>query len=206
VIAHAEHYYRTMIGGGPESWNIRDRHMTETLSRLVRLHGPEAKAIVWAHNTHVGDARFTDMAGAGMVNIGQLVRDAQADDGVVLVGFGSYAGHVIAGREWEGPMERMPLPDARPETWEDVFHRAGERDALFLPPREVTGEMLRWRGHRAVGAVYHPEAEAGNYVPTMLPRRYDAFLYLDATKALHPLPDVDAHAEPDLPETFPTGA
>jgi erythromycin esterase len=206
VIRNAEHYYRTMIGGGPDSWNIRDRHMTETLDRLMQHHGPGAKALVWEHNTHVGDARFTDMARAGMVNVGQLVRETHAAQGVVLVGFGSYRGRVVAGREWEAPMERMPLPRARPGTWEDVLHRAGGGDMLLLmSDEEGTAELRQWRGHRAVGVVYHPESEAGNYVPTVLPRRYDAFLYLDATEALHPLHEVRARREGEVPETFPTG-
>ena len=113
VVQNAEAYYRAMVRGGPESWNIRDRHMTETLERLMRHQGPGAKAIVWEHNTHIGDARFTDMADDGMVNVGQLVRERHANDGVVLVGFGSHRGTVIAGREWEAPMEEMPVPPAR---------------------------------------------------------------------------------------------
>src|SRR5437588_1744761 len=110
VVKNAEYYYRTMVQGGPESWNIRDRHMTETLERLMRHHGPQSRAIIWAHNTHIGDARFSDMADDGMVNIGQLVREGHADEGVMLVGFGSYQGSVIAGQEWEAPMEQMAVP------------------------------------------------------------------------------------------------
>src|SRR5204863_9633735 len=126
VVKNAEHYYRTMVHGGPESWNIRDRHMTETLERLIRLHGPQAKAIVWEHNTHIGDARFTDMADDGMVNVGQLVREQHGGEGVVLVGFGSYQGSVIAGRHWEAPMQRMRVPPAQEDSWENVLHQAGE--------------------------------------------------------------------------------
>src|SRR5207248_5911101 len=107
VLKNAESYYRAMLRGGPESWNIRDRHMGETLDRLLRQHGPAAKAIVWAHNTHIGDARFTDMAGEGMVNVGQLAREQYGEEDVALVGLGSYRGSVIAGRRWEAPMERM---------------------------------------------------------------------------------------------------
>jgi erythromycin esterase-like protein len=206
VVRNAEHYYRTMIQGGPESWNIRDRHMTETLERLMRHHGAGAKAIVWEHNTHIGDARFTDMAQAAMVNVGQLVRVRHAADGVVLVGFGSYQGSVIASREWEAPMQRMPLPPAREGSWEDVLHQAAADDTLLLlGPAEATRELLQRRGHRAVGVVYHPESERGNYVPTVLPRRYDAFVYLDRTGALHPLHEVRAREEGEVPATFPTG-
>jgi erythromycin esterase-like protein len=203
VVKNAEEYYRAMVRGGPDSWNIRDRHMNETLERLMRLHGPAAKAIVWEHNTHIGDARHTDMADDGMVNIGQLVREAHAPADVVLVGFGSYRGSVIAGKEWDAPMERMDVPPGREGSWERVLHEAGAGDKLFVFA-DPTREMLRVRGHRAIGVVYHPEYEHfGNYVPTVLPRRYDAFLFLDETRALHPL-----HMPADLrkvPETYPSG-
>jgi erythromycin esterase len=206
VLKHAEAYYRAMVRGGPGSWNIRDRHMAETLERLTHHHGPGAKAIVWEHNTHIGDARFTDMADEGMVNLGQLARERHADEGVVLVGFGSYKGTVIAGREWEAPMERMRVPPAREGSWEQVLHEIGPEDRLLLlAGADHTREMVLPRGHRAIGVVYHPEYEyLGNYVPTVLPRRYDAFLYLDVTGALHPLP-VEAHEEGEVPETYPTG-
>jgi erythromycin esterase-like protein len=207
VVKNAERYYRTMVRGGPESWNVRDRHMTETLGRLTRHHGKDAKAIVWAHNTHVGDARFTDMADDGMVNIGQLVREGHARDGVVLVGFSSYQGSVIAGTEWGAPMERMEVPRARPGSWEDVLHRAGSADRLVLFAGSTGVEsLLEERGHRAIGVVYRPAGERyGNYVPTVLPRRYDALLYLDETRALHPLHDLTPREEGEVPETFPTG-
>jgi len=205
VVKDAEAYYRAMVRGGPESWNIRDRHMTETLERLIRQYGPGARAIVWEHNTHIGDARFTDMADDGMVNVGQLVRERHADDGVVLVGFGSHRGTVIAGKEWEAPMEEMRVPPARPGSWEDVLHRAGAEDKLLLFEGLLrAGDFLEERGHRAIGVVYHPENERfGNYVPTVLPRRYDAFCYIDETRALHPL-----HLTPvpeKVPETYPWG-
>ncbi len=205
VVRGAEAYYRSMVRGGPESWNIRDRHMTETLERLMSHHGPEAKGIVWAHNTHIGDARATDMADDGMVNVGQLVRERHADEGVVLVGFGSHRGTVIAGDEWDAPMERMPVPPAREGSWEDILHRAGEANKLLLLDGvRDDGAFLEERGHRAIGVVYHPNRERyGNYVPTVLPRRYDAFCYIDETHALHPL-----HLRPDLtkmPETYPSG-
>src|SRR5439155_25297395 len=122
VIKNAEEYYRTMIQGGPESWNVRDRHMTETLARLRRFHGPQAKAIVWEHNTHIGDARYTDMAADGMVNVGQLARERYGESNVVLVGFGSHRGSVIAGREWGAMPESMRVPPGREDSWEDLLH------------------------------------------------------------------------------------
>jgi erythromycin esterase-like protein len=207
VVKNAEHYYRTMVRGGSESWNIRDRHMAQTLERLMRHHGPGAKAIVWEHNTHIGDARFTDMTDDGMVNVGQLVREAHAPDGVVLVGFGSNRGSVIAGEQWEAPMERMEAPPSRPGSWEDVLHQAGpENRLLLLEEARTHEEFLAERGHRAIGVVYHPDLEHyGSYVPTVLPLRYDAFLYLDETRALRPLHEVKPRPESEAPETYPSG-
>ena len=204
VAKNAELYYRTMVRGGGESWNVRDRHMVETLDRLMQHHGPGAKAIVWEHNTHIGDARATDMARAGMVNVGQLVREAHADEGVVLVGFGGHRGSVIAGREWGAPMERMPVPEAHEGTWEDVLHRAGEQNKLLIfGDGRDTPEMREPRGHRAIGVVYDPSYERyGNYVPTVMPFRYDAFLSLEETQALHPL-HVEPRRDGEPPETYP---
>jgi erythromycin esterase-like protein len=206
VVKNAEAYYRAMVRGGPDSWNVRDRHMTQTLERLLRFHGDGARAIVWEHNTHVGDARFTDMADDGMVNVGQLVRERFEDQGVMIVGFGSHRGTVIAGQEWEAPMEVMPVPPGRSGSWEDVLHQAGGQDRLLLfDETSITPEMRAVRGHRAIGVVYRPQYEQyGNYVPTVLPRRYDAFLFIDETEALHPL-HVKGHAEHEVPETYPTG-
>jgi erythromycin esterase len=205
VVKSAEAYYRTMVRGGPESWNIRDRHMAETLERLVRHYGPRSKAIVWEHNTHIGDARFTDMIDDGMVNVGQLVRKRREADGVILVGFASHRGHVIAGRAWDAPWERMMVPEGRDGSWEDLLHHASGRDALLLFEGEGESAAMRQpRGHRAIGVVYHPEFEHGNYVPTVLPQRYDALLSLEETHALHPLP-VPIEPEREVPETFPSG-
>jgi erythromycin esterase len=206
VVRGAEEYYRAMARGGASSWNVRDRHMVETLERLMRHHGPAARAIVWEHNTHIGDARFTDMADSGMVNVGQLVREQRGDEDVVLVGFGSYRGSVIAATEWGAPMQRMPVPAARVGSWEDVLHRAGERDKLLIFA-DLKGEdgFFEPREHRAIGVVYDPAHERyGNYVSTVLPRRYDAFLYLDETQALHPL-YMQPREDHEPPDTFPFG-
>lgn len=206
IVAHdAEAYYRAMVRGGGSSWNLRDRHMMDTLERLMRHHGPSAKVIVWEHNTHIGDARYTDMARAGMWNIGQLAREAYGEDDVVLVGFGSHRGTVIAGEGWEEPMLRMPVPPAKAGSWEDVLHRAGPDDKLLIFGDEDDADFLEVRDHRAIGVVYHPQFESfGNYVPTVLPRRYDAFVYLDQTHALRPLHFVE-RPEHEFPETWPSG-
>jgi erythromycin esterase-like protein len=162
--------------------------------------------VVWEHNTHIGDARYTDMRRAGMVNVGQLVREQRGEEDVVLVGFGSHRGSVIAGAEWGAPMERMPVPPAREGSWEDVLHRAGEEDKLlvFAEAEDEVG-LLEPRAHRAIGVVYDPARERyGNYVPTVLPRRYDAFLYVDESQALHPLRK-QPRDDGEPPETFPSG-
>jgi erythromycin esterase-like protein len=205
VVKNAESYYRAMIRGGPDSWNIRDRYMADTLDRLVRHHGPAAKTIVWEHNTHVGDARYTDMAEEGMVNVGQLARQRHEAEKVVLVGFGTYRGGVIAAQGWGEPMRRKPVPPARRGSWEDVLHLAGGDDKLLIFGSRLDDSLLEPRGHRAIGVVYRPEHEhLGNYVPTVLPRRYDALLYVDQTRALRPL-HVVPHPGGEVPETYPSG-
>ncbi|GAA0943541.1 erythromycin esterase family protein [Actinocorallia libanotica] len=204
VVAGAEEYYRAMMRGGPDSWNLRDVHMADTLDRLTDFHGG-AKGVVWAHNTHIGDARATDMAAAGMTNLGQLVRERRGADAVVLVGFGTHRGTVIAGREWDAPAEIMPVPPARPDSLEDLLHTAAPGRALFVAPPPETRPT--WYDtpvkHRAIGVVYDPARDRHrNYVTTTPGRRYDAFLWLDETTALRPL-----HGEPPgetEPETFPS--
>jgi erythromycin esterase-like protein len=180
--------------------------MAETLERLMTYHGPQAKAIVWEHNTHIGDARYTDMAASGMVNVGQLVRQQNAEDDVILVGFSTYRGMVIAGDEWAAPMRTMSVPTGRPGSWEHVLHQSEQGDHLLIFDRKGPSKfMLEPRGHRAIGVVYRPQYEAyGNYVPTVLPRRYDALAFLDETHALHPL-GIRGSLEHEVPETFPSG-
>lgn len=205
VARNAERYYRAMIRGGGSSWNVRDQHMTETLARLLEHHGDGAKAIVWEHNTHVGDARATDMQRAGMVNVGQLARERWGGE-VVIAGFSSYAGSVIAGEQWGAPMRRMTVPPAREGSWEALMHAAGARDRLLLlEGLDGVPGALEPRGHRAIGVVYHPERERlGNYVPSVLPYRYDALLHIEQSRALRPL-HMPEHALREPPETFPSG-
>jgi len=205
IAVNAEKYYRAMIEGGPHSWNVRDRHMAETLDRLLKFHGEKSKAIIWEHNTHIGDARATDMTTEGMFNIGELARLKYPAEDVVLVGFGSYRGTVTAGHSWGAPMEKMTMPEARRNSWEYLLHAAGPDNKLLMM-EDFSSDLFMENhfGHRAVGVVYNPQYEQyGNYVPSILPLRYDAFIYLDETTALHPL-----HIQPDgqqMPETYPFG-
>jgi erythromycin esterase-like protein len=208
VVTRAEQYYRAMVAGGPRAWNVRDHHMTDTLHRLLEHHGPHSKAVVWAHNTHVGDARATDMADSGMVNLGQLARERYGDDAVLLVGFGGYAGQVVAAARWGAPAEVMPMPPGRPGSVEQRLHDLlPERATLVFAPETDLGQRPAWLaepvGHRAVGVVYDPSFEQwGNYVPTRLADRYDAFVWCDRSGPVHPLP---ARARPGERETYPSG-
>ncbi|HEX5111454.1 MAG TPA: erythromycin esterase family protein [Saprospiraceae bacterium] len=206
IAVHAENYYRAMIQGGPHSWNVRDRHMLTTLQRLLDFHGHESKAIVWAHNTHIGDARATDMVNEGMFNIGELARVQFSSENIVLVGFGSYVGTVTAGRNWGGKTQTMEVPRALEGSWESVLHAAGDENQLLLMEDFTGNDMMMENhiGHRAIGVVYDPRREEyGNYVPTIVPLRYDAFIFLDETEALHPLSiNVDKQ---QIPETYPFG-
>jgi erythromycin esterase len=210
AVVGAEAYYRAMMRGGAESWNVRDTHMADTVDGLLRHYADVrddegAKAVVWEHNTHVGDARFTDMRDAGMLNVGQLMRERHGESDVLLVGFGSHHGSVVAGRSWGAPAERMEVPPARPGSTEALMHETlTDGSALMV----FSGELPAWatdgRSHRAIGVVYRPEAEGwGNYVTTVLGRRYDAFLWFDETTALAPL---GVPGEPGELETWPYGA
>ncbi len=200
---NAEKYYRSMIGGGPDSWNIRDHHMTQTLENLMDFHGPTSKVIVWEHNTHIGDARATDMRHDNMVNVGQLVREKWGPSDTVLVGFGSYQGSVIASQSWGAPMRKMQVPAARHDSWEALLHRTDPSQRLIIA-RDIKNIPLMDQpiNHRAIGVVYHPDRDQyGNYVPSIIPARYDAFIYLDNTQALHPIrSDTQRHM---TPATYP---
>lgn len=206
-IAHnAEKYYRAMIKRGSASWNIRDEHMVSTIDRLMKFHGKDSKIIVWEHNTHIGDSRATDMADEGMVNVGQLLREQYAADGVVAVGFGSYQGSVVAGREWGDSMRKIKVPEAIDGSWEHAFHIANNGQNRLLLMNKVREEkcLLSPIDHRAIGVVYNPEHERfGNYVPSILPERYDAFIFIDETNALHPI-NIEVNGN-QIPETYPFG-
>lgn len=208
IVANAEAYYRAMLGADARSWNVRDGHMMDTLDRLLERSGEGGKAIVWAHNTHIGDYRATDMKAAGYVNIGGLARQSYGDDNVALVGFGTYEGEVLAGFAWGATEQVMPLPAAREDSYEYHFHQVAtrkNRDRFFVllgdHGRTPLSQSL---GHRAVGVVYDPLRERrGNYVPTELSKRYDAFVFVDRTHALKSLHAVSVHGE--FPETWPSG-
>jgi erythromycin esterase len=208
VVKNAEKYYRTMISMNDSSWNVRDKHMMETLSNLMESYGT-SKGIVWAHNTHIGDYRATDMVLQGDVNIGGLAREELGEENVSLVGFGTYSGSVIASHAWDGPIEVMDVPQAREGSVEAIFHEMiSETNSpdyyLQFDNAEISGSQ-NYLGHRAIGVVYQPQYERrGNYVPTSLQHRYNAFIFLDQTHALSPLgEDFD---QSKFPESYPFGS
>lgn len=204
IAVNAEKYYRAMIQGQSESWNVRDSHMQETLERLLDFHGQDSKAIIWAHNTHIGDSSATDMADDGMYNIGELSRKKFPGQ-TFMVGFGSYGGSVIAGNSWGAQMQHVHVPDAAKNSWENILHKTGIGNMLiFLDSLKHCFFAQKRIGHRAIGVVYRPQNEKyGNYVPSILPSRYDAFIYIDKTTALHPL-HITPHGR-QIPETYPFG-
>ncbi|GAA4355541.1 erythromycin esterase family protein [Microbacterium rhizosphaerae] len=208
VAADAEQYYRAMVRTDRGSWNIRDIHMVDTADRLTEHLGPRAKAAIWAHNTHVGDARATSMRHAGLLNVGQLLRERYGADHVLLVGMASYAGEVTAAQEWGAVEERMPVPAARPGSHEDVLHHAFDGAAVLDFGGGTGAGEAPWlsarAGHRAIGVVYDPAREEGNYVPTVMGRRYDALIWVEQTRALRPLHHETAPEENEF-ETAPSG-
>lgn len=206
VMVNAEKYYRSMVHSDVNSWNIRDNHMADTLERIIDYYGKGTKCVVWAHNTHIGDGRATDMGNAGMETLGQIIRERHSDKGVVLIGFGSYKGSVIASDYWGAKIEKMTMPEGRKGSWEEVLHKTGLGDMLLITDDiKNSAEFQEWRGHRAIGVVYDPDSERyGNYVPTVLPQRYDAFLFIDNTQALHPM-HIDSVDKGTPPDTYPWG-
>lgn len=189
VIKHAERHYRAMLQQGPQSWNHRVDHFHGTVDRLLDHYGEDAKGIVWAHNTHVGDARATQMRRQGMNNIGQHARETHGEENVVIVGFSTHRGKVIAGSAWEAPQREMDVPEAMPGSLDELFHQLDKSSFLLVmnDAREIDG-FIRPRGHRAIGVVYNPQTERqGNYVWTNPTQRYDVMIYIDETTALSPL-------------------
>lgn len=189
AVKAAERHFRAMTQPGPDSWNERADHFHATVERILSFYGADARGIVWAHNTHVGDARATPMATQGRRNIGQLARERQGRDHVAILGFGTHRGTVKAGRQWGGPRERMTVPPALANSYEDWMNQLNMDAALFLfDPATVASALRAPRGHRAIGVVYNPDPESpGQYVPTLLTERYDAFLFIAQTQALTPL-------------------
>lgn len=207
VVANAERYYRAMYYGSRESWNLRDQHMFETLQVLMAFRGPEAKAVVWEHNSHVGNAAATEMSTRGEINVGQLARAAFAD-AAYLVGFGTDHGTVAAASDWDGPMEVKSVRPAHADSYERLCHDAGHGAFLLAlrEPRRVDlrPELNGARLERAIGVIYRPETEmASHYFQAVLPAQFDEYVWFDETRAVTPLGRVVL--SPGVPETYPFG-
>lgn len=212
VVRNSEAYYRTMFAGRSASWNLRDTHMADTID-FVATHlgdGGLAKVIVWAHNSHVGDARATEMGDDGQVTLGQLARQRHPSE-VALVGFTTHEGSVIAAADWEEPMQRMRVRPSLPGSWEELFHESG-CDRFFVTSGQlnaVVGEHVE-RLQRAIGVVYMPSTERrSHYLHARLADEFDVVIHIDSTRGLAPLDELETEAAPALaeefPETFPTG-
>jgi erythromycin esterase-like protein len=201
LVVNAEEYYRAVFRGGTESWNLRDGHMVDTLDDLVghleRTEGP-AKAVVWAHNSHLGDARATEMGARGDVNVGQLVRERHGGD-AFLIGFTTYMGTVTAASDWGGATERKRVRPALAESWEQHFHQTGV-PRFILEPVGLDGRRLE----RAIGVIYRPETERfSHYFQAQLADQFDAVIHVDETRALEPLEITSGWERGELPETYP---
>jgi erythromycin esterase-like protein len=207
LVRNAEQYYRAMFRGRDESWNLRDTHMAETLGALLtRFDHPRrpAKAIVWAHNSHLGDARATAMGARGELNLGQLVRERHGRD-ATLVGFTTSHGTVTAASGWGGPAERKRVRPALPGSYEAVFHEAGVPAFLLaLRERAVADALAAPRLERAIGVIYLPQTErASHYFRAALPEQFDAVIHIDETRALAPLERTAGWEKGEAPETYP---
>ena len=206
LVTNAERYYRIMYYGSRASWNLRDEHMFTTLKNLLAFYGTDSKAIVWAHNSHVGDSAATEMALRGEHNIGHLCRQ-EFGAGAYLVGFGTNSGTVAAASDWDGPMEVKKVQPALPNSYERLCHATGRaRFTLGLRNRaDLTGAQGLGKPHleRAIGVIYRPETErASHYFEAMLPRQFDEYIWFDDTRAVTPF---DTAELAGLPDTYPFG-
>ena len=210
VVANAERYYRSMFARRVSSWNLRDTHMADTLDELDRhlgAVGQPARIVVWAHNSHLGDARATQMGRGGELNVGQLVRDRHGAD-AVLVGFTTHAGTVTAADDWDEPAKRKRVRPSLAGSWEYLFHETG-LPAFYLDLHAdpgVADAMGETMLERAIGVIYRPETERwSHYFEAELSAQFDAVIHVDETRALHPLERTARWESGEPAETYPTG-
>ncbi|KFC74306.1 erythromycin esterase family protein [Massilia sp. LC238] len=210
LVKNAEEYYRTMFRGRISSWNLRDSHMAETLDALARhlsREGKPAKIIVWEHNSHIGDARATEIGRQGEWNVGELARKAYGQD-ACLIGFTTYDGRVTAASEWDGPAEHKHVRPGMPGSYEHLLHSVG-MERFFLPLREPGAArdlLMEERLERAIGVLYLPRTERqSHYFMAQLPRQFDAVIHIDRSSAVTPLDATSGWHSDEPPETYPQG-
>ncbi|MGI9125928.1 MAG: erythromycin esterase family protein, partial [Mycobacterium sp.] len=212
TVRNAEEYYRGMFAGRVTSWNMRDKHMAQTLAALIthldRHDGPEpARIVVWAHNSHVGDARATEVSGDGQLTIGQLAREQYGDD-CRLIGFSTYSGTVTAATDWGGIAERKTVRPALAGSIEELLHETGKSAFIVAmhdgSPAAAALEVVRLG--RAIGVIYRPETERQSHYFHVRPSdQFDAMIHIDSTRALEPLEPTSVWVAGQNPETYPTG-
>jgi erythromycin esterase-like protein len=210
LVKNAEEYYRSMFRGRVSSWNLRDKHMAETLDNLVAhigRDGQRAKVVVWEHNSHLGDARATEMGSQGELNVGQLVRERYGRD-AVLIGFSTYTGTVTAADDWDQPAQRKRVRPGLPGSYEALFHELSTDPfyVIFRDRASVPEPLIGPRLQRAIGVIYRPETERiSHYFHTQLPKQFDAMIHFDVTSAVEPLEQTPTWHGAEPPETYPTG-
>ncbi len=206
LVANAEQYYRTMYYGSRSSWNLRDQYMFETLKMLLAAKGPQSRAIVWAHNSHIGDATMTEMSARGEFNIGQLCREEFGDE-AYSIGFGTHTGTVAAASDWDGPMDIKDVVPSHESSHERLFHDTG-LPRLLLPLRrhgteDITSIMSKPRLERAIGVIYRPDTElASHYFQAVLARQFDEYVWFDESSAVRSFETAELEGVPD---TYPFG-
>jgi erythromycin esterase-like protein len=208
LVAGAGEYYSAMFDDPAASWNLRDRHMADTLGRLLDhlgRHGERPRMVVWEHNSHIGDARVTDMSRRGELNVGQLARERWPED-VALVGFTTYSGTVTAASAWDAPAQRKRVRPALDESYEALFHDLGERRFLLdLVSGAAAQALVEPRLERAIGVIYQPQTErASHYFFAHMAEQFDALVHIDETRAVEPLERTAEWDVGEPPETFPS--
>jgi erythromycin esterase-like protein len=209
VVKDAEEYYRSMFRGRVSSWNLRDRHMMTTLEALIAhldRQVSRSKLVVWAHNSHLGDARATEMGEAGELNLGQLVKERYRADSM-LVGFSTFEGTVTAASDWGGPAERKQVRPALPSSYEALMHSTGLAHFLLMlgDDNEAVRGLRARRLQRAIGVIYRPDTERiSHYFQARLPEQFDALVHLDQTRAVEPLEVSADWRRGEVPETYPS--
>jgi erythromycin esterase-like protein len=208
LVKNAEAYFRVMYYGSAESWNLRDTHMFETLCQLLDAKGPSSKAIVWAHNSHIGNAAFTDMGQRRQeINIGQLCKE-KFDARARLIGFGTHSGTVAAADDWDEPMQVKQVRPSLPDSYERISHDSGVPNFLLdlregEVARDIKEALMEPRLERFIGVIYRPETERwSHYSEAVLPHQFDAWVWFDQTSAVIPLP---GEQRPGADETYPFG-